>query len=85
MAITWRTKAVHRDLNLQFCNSMLRKLGFPQKAPGHNPAWDSVKLTAYRTGAAVVEPLRSSLTVRRVLRRIALGRNANYYLKNAKT
>lgn len=85
MAITWRSKAVHRDINLQFCNSMLRKLGFPQKAPGYNPAWDSVKLALYRTGVAAVQPLRSSLTVRRVLRRIVLGRNANYYLKNAKT
>ncbi len=34
LAITWRSKAVHRDIDLQFCNAMLRDLGFPQKAPG---------------------------------------------------
>ena len=30
-----------------------------------------------------VKPLRSSLAMRRVLRRIALGKRANYYLKGA--
>ncbi len=83
LAITWRSKAVHRDIDLQYCNAMLRDLGYPQKAPGHNPAWDAVKLAFYRTGVALVRPLRSSETLRRVLRRIARGKNANYYLKGA--
>ena len=60
MAITWRSKAVHRDIDLQFCNSMLRSLGFPQVAPGKNPALDSVKLALYRAGLSVIRPLRSS-------------------------
>lgn len=81
MAITWRSKAVHREVDLQFFNSMLRGIGFPQAAPGKHPAWDSVKLAFYRTGLAVIRPLRSSQVLRRILRRIALGKNANYYLK----
>jgi hypothetical protein len=83
LAITWRSKAVHRDIDLQYCNAMLRDLGYPQKAPGHSPAWDAVKLACYRTGVAMVRPLRSSETLRRILRRIARGKNANYYLKGA--
>jgi Cupin superfamily protein len=81
MAITWRSNAVHRDIDLQFCNAMLRGLGLPQAAPGRHPTWDSVKLAVYRAGLAVVRPLRASETLRRVLRRIALGKKANYYLK----
>lgn len=81
MAITWRSKPVHRAVDLHVFNSMLRGIGIPQAAPGARPAWDSVKLAAYRSILAVVQPLRSSLTLRRMLRRIALGKNANYYLK----
>jgi hypothetical protein len=62
---------------------MLRSLGFPQVAPGKNPTLDSVKLALYRAGLSVIRPLRSSQSLRRVLRRIALGKNANYYLKGA--
>jgi hypothetical protein len=83
MAITWRTKAVHRDIDLRFFNSMLRGLGLPQAAPGQNPAWDAVKLAFYRSSLAVIRPLRSSQTLRRMLRRIALGKKANYFLKGA--
>lgn len=83
MAITWRSQAVHRDIDLQFFNSMLRGLGFPQAAPGKNPTWDAAKLAFYRSGLAVIRPLRSSQLLRRILRRIALGKNANYYLKGA--
>jgi hypothetical protein len=83
MAITWRSRAVHRDIDLQFCNAMLRGVGLPQAGPGNNPAWDAIKLAFYRTGLAVVRPLRASQLLRRILRRIALGKNANYYLKGA--
>lgn len=69
--------------DLHVVNAMLRSLKLPQSAPGPHPAWDALKLTAFRTIRAVVEPLRSSQTMRRVLRRIALGKNANYYLKKA--
>mgnify|MGYP001764783898 CR=1 FL=1 len=76
-------RTVHRDIDLQFFNSMLRSLGLPQSAPGKRPVWDAIKLAFYRSGLAVVRPLRSSEALRRILRRIALGKNANYYLKRA--
>lgn len=79
MAITWRNAAVRRDFDLHFANSLLRRIGLPQSAPGARPAWDAVKLAVYRAAKAVVEPLRTSETFRRILRRIALGKHANYY------
>jgi hypothetical protein len=81
MAITWKTAEVRRLNDLHVFNSMLRGLGLPQSTPGQNPGWDAVKLAVFRTGRSIVEPLRKSETMRRVLRRIALGKNANYYLK----
>lgn len=83
MAITWKTKEVRRLNDLHRFNSMLRGLGLPQAAPGVSPALDNIKLAAYRTMAAAVQPLRSSEAMRRIIRRIALGKNANYYLKKA--
>ena len=83
MAITWKTKEVRRLNDLHRFNSMLRGFGLPQAAPGAQPVFDNIKLAAYRTMAAAVQPLRSSEAMRRVIRRIALGKNANYYLKKA--
>lgn len=79
MAITWKTEAAKRNNDLHFANSILRKIGLPQRPPGHSPPWDSVKLAAFRAGWSAIQPLRSSETLRKVLRRIALGKNANYY------
>lgn len=81
MAITWKTKAVRRNNDLHFFNSMLRSAGMPQPAPGRYPTYDTLKLAFYRPVLAVIEPLRKSEGMRRVLRRIALGKRANYYLK----
>lgn len=83
MAITWKTEEVKRMNDLHFFNSFLRSLGVPQAAPGKNPSLDAAKLAVWRSVRAVVEPLRSSETMRRIIRRIALGKNANYYLKKA--
>lgn len=83
MAITWKTAEVRRLNDLHRFNSLLRSAGFAQAAPGVHPAWDAAKLATYRGIAAFVEPLRKSETMRRVIRRIALGKNANYYLKKA--
>jgi hypothetical protein len=44
---------------------------------------DAVKLAAYRTVTSAIRPLRASMAMRRVLRRLALGKRANYYLKGA--
>jgi hypothetical protein len=79
VAITWKNAAVRRNNDLHFCNAMLRRIGLPQPVPGRVPLWDSTKLAFYRAGKACVQPLRSSETLRRILRRIALGKRANYY------
>src|ERR1700710_1588905 len=83
MAITWKTREVLRLNDLHFFNSMLRGIGLPQKPPGAQPARDAAKLAFYRAVTTAIRPLRASLAMRRVLRRIALGKRANYYLKGA--
>jgi hypothetical protein len=83
LAITWKTEEVRRLNDLHRFNSMLRDIGLPQAAPGAKPTFDAAKLAVYRAAAAVIEPLRGSETMRRIIRRIALGKNANYYLKKA--
>ena len=69
--------------DLHFFNSMLRGIGLPQQPPGSQPVRDALKLAFYRTVTTAIKPLRASLAMRRVLRRIALGKRANYYLKGA--
>jgi Cupin superfamily protein len=83
MAITWKTREVRRNNDLHFFNSWLRGAGLPQQAPGKQPVLDALKLACYRTMTAAIRPLRSSMAMRKVLRRIALGKKANYYLKDA--
>jgi hypothetical protein len=74
---------VRRLNDLHFFNSMLRGIGRPQQPPGKQPALDALKLAFYRTVTTAIKPLRASMAMRRVLRRIALGKRANYYLKGA--
>jgi hypothetical protein len=74
---------VRRLNDLHFFNSMLRGVGLPQQSPGRQPARDALKLAFYRSVVAAIKPLRASPAMRRVLRRIALGTRANYYLKDA--
>lgn len=83
MAITWKTRAVRRNNDLHFFNSWLRGIGLPQRPPGKQPALDALKLALYRAVTTAIRPLRSSMAMRKVLRRIALGKKANYYLKGA--
>jgi hypothetical protein len=83
MAITWKTREVRRLNDLHFFNSMLRGIGLPQQPPGVQPVRDALKLAFYRTVTTVIRPLRASMAMRRALRRIALGKRANYYLKRA--
>jgi hypothetical protein len=84
LAITWKTKEVMRKNDITVVNSMLRRIGLPQRAPGHNPMLDAVKLALFRAAKTAVEPLRKSVAIRAAVRRLVLGRNANYYLKTAK-
>ena len=81
MAVTWKTRAVMRKNDVFVVNSLLRRAGFPQRAPGHNPALDAVKLALFRGAKAVVDPLRKSLTMRALIRKLVLGKDANYYMK----
>jgi hypothetical protein len=81
LAITWKTREVRRLNDLHFFNSMLRGLGWPQQPPGRQKVRDALKLCFYRTVTTAIKPLRASIAMRRVLRRIALGKRANYYLK----
>ncbi|HEY4201240.1 MAG TPA: cupin-like domain-containing protein [Devosiaceae bacterium] len=81
LAITWKTAEVKRRNDLYVANSMLRDRGFPQKAPGTQPAFDAVKLGVFRTFAAVAAPLRQSENFRRLIRSVVLGKDANYYYR----
>lgn len=81
LAITWKTRDVIRNNDLLVCNSMLRRVGLPQPAPGRYPLLDRAKSGSLAMARSIVEPLRKLEAIRIVLRRIALGRNANYYLK----
>ena len=83
MAITWKTREVRRLNDLHFFNSMLRGIGLPQQPPGTQPLRDALKLAFYRSVTTAIRPLRASFAMRRALRRIALGKRANYYLKGA--
>ena len=84
LAITWKTPAVKRRNDLYVANSMLRDRGFPQRAPGMSPGWDAIKLGVFRAAAAIAAPLRSSEALRRVIRTIVLGKDANYYYRDKK-
>ena len=81
LSLTWKSPEVRRRNDIYTVNSMLRGLGIPQSAPGVSPALDAAKLAVFRTAAGAVAPLRRSEGMRRVIRRVMLGRNANYYYK----
>lgn len=82
LSVTWKSQEVRRRNDLFILNAKLRSFGLPQQPPGRQPALDAVKIAAFRSVAALVGPLRKSETMRRVLRKIALGRNANYYYRD---
>jgi len=79
MAITWKSEEVRRRNDIFVVNSILRSLGLPQMPPGTQPVFDGMKLAALRSISTLFEPLRKSEAMRRTLRRLALGKNANYY------
>lgn len=82
LAITWRTKAVTRKNDIFVVNSMLRRFGFPQAAPGKRPAFDAVKFVLFRAVKMIADPLRKSESLRAILRVAIYGRNANYFLRD---
>ncbi|HWL03885.1 MAG TPA: cupin-like domain-containing protein [Xanthobacteraceae bacterium] len=83
LAITWKTKPVLWRNDGFVVNSMLRALGLPQPDQGRWPAYDAMKIHAYRALRATLQPLRKSEGMRRLLRRLVLGRKANYYYREA--
>jgi hypothetical protein len=84
LAITWKTKEAQRRNDIFVVNSMLRSFGLPQQPPGKNPMLDMMKLAVLRAVSMIVAPLRKSETMRRALRFIALGRQANYFFRAPK-
>jgi hypothetical protein len=84
MAMTWKTREVVRLNKIRLMNGTLRHFGLPQKPPGHNALADSAKVAVHNGVRAVLDPLRKSATLRRVLRGAIYGRRANYYLENVR-
>ena len=77
LSLTWKSPEVRKRNDIFTVNSMLRGIGIPQSPPGISPAMDAAKLAVFRTAAGAVAPLRRSEGMRRVIRRLAFGRNAN--------
>ena len=81
MAMTWKTPEVLRLNKIRLMNGTLRRLGLPQKPPGTAPALDAAKVFAHDAFRAVIDPMRKSELMRRLLRGLIYGRKANYYYK----
>jgi hypothetical protein len=79
MAMTWKTPEVQRLNKIRLMNGTLRRYGLPQRPPGAYPVADAAKVFAHDAMRAVIDPLRRSETMRRTLRGLIYGRNANYY------
>ena len=83
MAMTWKTPEVKRMNKIRLMNGTLRHFGLPQKPPGESPVIDAAKVFAHDAMRAVIDPLRKSEGLRKILRGLIYGRKANYYLDAA--
>ena len=83
MAMTWKTPEVKRMNKIRLMNGTLRHFGLPQKPPGESPVMDAAKVFAHDAMRAVIDPLRKSEGLRKILRGLIYGRKANYYLDAA--
>lgn len=81
MAMTWKTPEVLRLNKIRLINGTMRYYGMPQRPPGVSPLLDSLKVIAHDAIRAVLDPLRKSESIRRILRGLIYGRKANYYLE----
>ena len=81
MAMTWKTPEVLRLNKIRWMNGTLRRFGLPQRPPGVSPAFDAAKVVVHDVMRAMIDPLRKSEKMRRFLRRVIFGKNANYYLE----
>ena len=84
MAMTWKTPDVLRLNKIRLMNGTLRRFGLAQKPPGVSPMADMLKVMAHDLMRAVVDPLRKSETIRKILRGLIYGRKANYYYEMKK-
>jgi hypothetical protein len=79
MAMTWKTPEVRRLNKIRLMNGTFRRFGLPQKPPGASPVFDWGKVIIHDAARSVIDPLRKSETMRRTLRGLIYGRQANYY------
>jgi len=79
MAMTWKTPEVKRLNKIRLMNGTLRHFGLAQKPPGASPAMDCIKVITHDTMRVVIDPLRKSEGIRRLLRGLIYGKKANYY------
>jgi hypothetical protein len=79
MAMTWKTPEVLRLNKIRLMNGTLRRFGIPQKPPGRSPVSDAAKVFVHDAMRMVIDPLRKSEGVRRILRGLIYGKKANYY------
>lgn len=79
IAVTWKTPEIRFNNDVLAANALCRKFGMPQSPPGTQPTWDMLKVLAFRAARAMINPLRKSEAMRRILRRLIFGRKANYY------
>jgi len=81
MAMTWKTPAVKRLNKIRLMNGTFRRLGFPQAAPGQSPIADALKVIIHDSIRLNLDPLRKSEAMRRFLRGLIYGKQANYYYR----
>lgn len=81
MAMTWKTPEVLRLNKIRTMNGTLRRFGLPQRPPGASPTLDAAKVLLHDTLHAILDPLRKSETMRKLLRGMVYGKKANYYLE----
>lgn len=79
MAMTWKTPEVLKLNKIRLINGTLRRFGLPQSAPGVSPMRDAAKTVVHDTLSLVINPIRKSETMRKLLRGAIYGRTANYY------
>ncbi len=77
--MTWKTPEVKRLNKIRLMNGTLRRFGLPQKPPGVFSGAGRNKVFAHDAMRAVIDPLRKSESMRRMLRGLIYGRKANYY------
>jgi hypothetical protein len=80
MAMTWKTPEVIRLNKIRWMNGTLRRFGLVQRPPGAAPSFDAAKVVAHDVIRAVIDPLRKSEAMRRILRGVIYGKKSNYYL-----